>query len=80
MKLSLSPSCISKIWQGPIFLEFDSKLKFGDQLILLKINLSNLGIHKSISIILSRFWRILASQNRIRSLCNELFNIDRFLD
>ena len=53
-----------------------SKLKLGDQLkTILKIGGYNLN-----SVIISRFLRILASQNRFQSLYDEIFNIDGFVE
>ena len=60
---------------GTLFLEFDSKIKLGDQLIYVLTNHSNWGIYNFSCVL-----KILASQNRIKSLYHEIFNINRFLD
>ena len=46
------------------FLEFNSKMKLGDQLIKLQNDLKNWGTYKLNSVIISRVPRILTSQNR----------------
>ena len=62
--------------QGPLFLEFNSKIKFGDQL----KNLKNSWIYSLNSAIISRILKIVASQNKFQSPHDEIFNIERFLE
>ena len=67
--------------QGPLFLEFYSKMKLGDQLILLQINLKNLRIYNLNSVKISRVLRILASQKQVSiTVWIDIFKIDRFLE
>ena len=47
-------------------LTFEKSYKLGDSLFY--------------SVIISRLLRIFTPQNRFQSLCDEIFNIDRFLD
>ena len=58
--------CISI--QGLLLLEFNSKIKLGDQ-----NNLKYWGIYNLNSIIISRVLRFLTSQNRFQSLYDEIF-------
>ena len=61
--------------QVPLFLEFDSKIKLGDQQSNFRTILKILGFIFLNSGIISRCLRILAP-----SLYDEIFNIDRFLE
>ena len=67
-------------YQGSLFLEFDSKLKLGDQLIYFHKTLKNCGIYNLKRVMISRVLRILAFQKRFKSLYDEIFNIVRFLE
>ena len=58
----------------------DSKFKFGEPAKKLQNNLKYWGIYNLNSVIISRFLRILPSQNWLQSLYDEIFNIDRFLE
>jgi hypothetical protein len=60
--------------QRPLLLEFNSKIPWSNFRKILKI-----GVF-IICVIISLVPRILASQNRLQSLYDELFNIDRFID
>ena len=66
--------------EGPLFIEFNRKVKFGDQLINLQNKLENWGIYNLDIVMISRVLMILASQNRCQSLFDELLNIDIFLE
>ena len=66
--------------QRALLLEFDSKIKLGNQLIYFQNNFKYLGIYNLNILIISRVLRILASQNKFKSLYREIFNIDRFLE
>ena len=56
---------IAEEMQGPLFLEFNSQIKLGDQLIQLQNNHKNWGIYNLNSIKISRVLRILAFQYRL---------------
>jgi len=68
----------SSPYRGLLFLEFNSKIKLGDQ--LKKFNLKYWGIYNLNSVIISCVLKLLASQNRFQSLYDEIFNIDRFVE
>ena len=55
----------------------DSKLKLREQL---QNNLKNLEIYNLNSVMISCVLRIIASQNKFKSLYDEKFNIDRFVE
>ena len=61
--------CFFVYWQGPLFLEFYSKIKLGDKLL-------NLGIFSFKSVIFSFVLMILASPNRLQSLMKYSILID----
>ena len=63
-------------FQGFIFLEFNSKKKYAD---LTSEQSLKLGDSLN-SVIISCVPSILASQNRFKSLYDEIFNIERFLE
>ena len=69
-----------KKFQGPLFQEYNIKMKLEDQLINFKTILTIWGLYSLNSVIISCVLRILASQNRFQSLYDEIFNIDRFLE
>ena len=58
----------------------NSKLKLGEPAEKLQNNLKIRGISNLNSVIVSRVLRILVSQNMFKSLYNEIFNIDRFVE
>ena len=58
----------------------NSKLKLGEPAKKLQNNLKIRGISNLNSVIVSRVLRILVSQNMFKSLYNEIFNIDRFVE
>ena len=66
--------------QGLLFLEFDSKIKLGDQLKNFRTNKKNWGFYNLSGVIISSVLSILVSQNRFQSLYDEIFNIDRFVE
>ena len=61
---------------GPLFLEFNSKMTLGDQLIQLQNNLKKWEIYNLKSVLIFRVLRILVSQNRFQSMYDEISNID----
>ena len=63
------PSASKGFKIGSLFLEFNSKMKLGDQLIYLPNNLKKWRIYHLNSV------RISASQNQFQSLYDEIFNM-----